>query len=235
MINRNSALYYRQFKSESTLQRNRSKKVELLARIHDHSTNRFVKGYTMLTLGWSDGYSFLPIDFNMLSSAKDSNQLPKIKQGLDKRTHGYKRRLDALLKKPDAVVKMLASALNTGFSADYVLMGSWFTQAPLLRNLTDKKLHVISMAKELKQRYLYKGQKLSLKELYAKTPKNPKTEIIGSVIVTTTCGLPLKTVFVQNRNNRREWLAILSTDISLENAEIVRIYGMRWTIIRLVG
>ena len=74
---------------DSVFQRNRSKKVELLARVHDHSTNSFVKGYNMLTLGWSDGYSFLPIDFTMLSSAKESNQLVQIKQGLDKRTHGY--------------------------------------------------------------------------------------------------------------------------------------------------
>ena len=215
---------------DSVLQRNRSKKAELLARIHDHSSNRFVKGYTMLTLGWSDGFSFVPVDFTMLSSANDRNRLSEMNNALDKRTHGFKRRMEALLKKPDAVVNMLTNALNSGFSADYVLMDSWFTQAPLLRALTDRQLHVIGMVKELKQRYLYNGQKLSLKELYANIPKNPKVEILGSVVVKTACGLPLKIVFVQNRNNRREWLAILSTDLSLDNAEIVRVYGMRWSI-----
>jgi len=35
---------------------------------------------------------------------------------------------------------------------------------------------------------------------------------------------------VQNRNKRREWLAILTTDLALDNAEIVRIYGRRWSI-----
>ncbi|TVX96437.1 hypothetical protein FPZ49_35350, partial [Paenibacillus cremeus] len=39
-------------------------------RVHDHTTGRFVRGYNMLTLGWSDGFSFAPIDFVMLSSAK---------------------------------------------------------------------------------------------------------------------------------------------------------------------
>lgn len=31
-----------------------------LARVFDHAGQRFVKGFTMLTLGWSDGYSFIP-------------------------------------------------------------------------------------------------------------------------------------------------------------------------------
>lgn len=42
--------------------------------------------------------------------------------------------------------------------------------------------------------------------------------------------MPLGLVFVQNRNKRREWLVILSTDLVLEPSEIVRIYGMRWSI-----
>ena len=40
----------------------------------------------------------------------------------------------------------------------------------------------------------------------------------------------LNSVFVQNRNKRREWLTILCTDLALEPNEIVRIYGMRWSI-----
>jgi hypothetical protein len=59
-----------------------------------------------------------------------------------------------------------------------------------------------------------------------------KAQILGSVRVksTTEGGTTIKIVFVRNRNNRKEWLAILSTDVSLEDAEIVRTYGMRWSI-----
>ncbi|HBE77642.1 MAG TPA: hypothetical protein DDW65_07625 [Firmicutes bacterium] len=38
----------------SLYDRSRSKKVELLSRVFDHTTHKFVKGYKMLTLGWSD-------------------------------------------------------------------------------------------------------------------------------------------------------------------------------------
>ncbi|HEY2495311.1 MAG TPA: hypothetical protein VGI33_20695 [Paenibacillus sp.] len=37
-------------------------------------------------------------------------------------------------------------------------------------------------------------------------------------------------VFIRNRNKRQEWLAILSTEVTFDSAEIVRIYGMRWSI-----
>lgn len=44
--------------------------------------------------------------------------------------------------------------------------------------------------------------------------------------------IPVKIVFVENRkkNAKREWLAILSTDTSLTESEIIRIYGRRWNI-----
>jgi hypothetical protein len=45
---------------DSTYDRSHSKFVELLARVFDHSDNRFLNGFKMLTVGWTDGASFLP-------------------------------------------------------------------------------------------------------------------------------------------------------------------------------
>lgn len=125
---------------------------------------------------------------------------------------------------------MLDRALKAGFTADYVLTDSWFTQAPLLRQLTDRGLPVIGMIKEMKQRYLVQGQRMTLSAVFQSLPKSSTNDIKGSVVVHTSCGLPVKLVFVRNRNKRREWLTILSTDVTLDAAEIVRIYGMRWSI-----
>ena len=55
---------------DSTYDRCRSKVVELLTWVHDHTTNRKLKGFKLLTLGWSDGVSFLPLDFVLCSSSK---------------------------------------------------------------------------------------------------------------------------------------------------------------------
>ncbi len=138
-----------------------------------------------------------------------------------------------MLRKPDAVVQMVKQALNAGFTADYVLMDSWFTQAPLLHKLTAQGFHVIGMVKAMKRRYIVGGQRFSLQELYARLRKQPKTTtILDSIVTCTFCGLPVnvKLVFVRNRHDRRDWLVLLSTDLSLEDTEVVRIFGNRWGI-----
>ncbi len=61
-------------------------------------------------------------------------------------------------------------------------------------------------------------------------PKCRNGNIIESVLVTTKNGIPVKLVYVRNRNKKHEWLVILSTNCSLSNEEIVRIYGNRWSI-----
>lgn len=39
-----------------------------------------------------------------------------------------------------------------------------------------------------------------------------------------------KIVFVKDRNRSRNWLALISTDVTLSDEEIIRIYGKRWDI-----
>ena len=40
----------------------------------------------------------------------------------------------------------------------------------------------------------------------------------------------MKIVFVRDRNNKKKWIAILSTDLSLSEEEIIALYGKRWSI-----
>lgn len=215
---------------DSILSRSRTKKAELLARVFDHTSHRFVKGFTILTLGWSDGYSFVPVDFAMLSSANAENRYNEASDHIDKRTHGGKRRAEAIISKTENVLRLIQNALDTGIIADYVLMDSWFTTEPMIKAILGKNIHTIGMVKQLKQRYSYKGQTMTLAELRATLPANSRNEIIGSRYVQTKEGIPVKIVFVQNRTNKSEWLALLTTDTRLEDKEIIRIYGMRWDI-----
>ena len=53
--------------------------------------------------------------------------------------------------------------------------------------------------------------------------------IFGSIVVTAKTGIPVKIVMVRNRSKKSECLYLLSTDCSLGDAEIVRIYGNRWS------
>lgn len=215
---------------DSVVPRNRSKAVELLARIYDHATHKYQKGFTMLTLGWSDGYSFIPTGFTMLSSANEANRYQEINKTIDKRTNGYKRRSDALLRKPEAAIRLIREAVSHGIIANYVLMDTWFTTEPMIESILDEGLDVIGMIRKGNAKYHYKNRMYDLKSLRNLVRKNCGGSVFGSIVVSTKIGIPVKIVFVRNRTNHSEWLAVLSTDLTLSDEEIIRIYGNRWSI-----
>ena len=216
---------------DSVVARNRSSNVELLAKVYDHVEHKFKKGFTMLTLGWSDGYSFIPVAFNMLSSANKCNRYQEISDTIDHRTNGYKVRQESIIQKTQAAVLLIQKALNAGIQADYVLMDTWFTTEPMIKSILKEGLDVIGMVKQLKQKYLYEGKEYTLPQLKKFIHHNCHNIVKGSIIVRTKAeNIPVKIVFVQNRNNKSEYLYLLSTDCSLNENEIVRIYGNRWSI-----
>ena len=216
---------------DSVTERGRSKKVELLTRVYDHSIGKCVKGFNLLLLGWTDGFSFIPTGFTMLSSANKENRLVDADEKIDKRSNGWKRRKEAVLPKMDAAIMMLKQALNAGIQASYVLMDSWFTCEPFIHRIKEIGLEVIGMLKDTKQQYWYHGRLMNLRQLAGLVRFETAGDIFGSVSVKTKFHqIPVKLVFVRNRNKRNEYIILLSTDLSLSNAEIVRIYGNRWSI-----
>lgn len=215
---------------DSTYDRSRSKKVELLSRVFDHNTNKYLKGFRMLTLGWSDGNSFLGLDFALLSSAKESNRYNGITKDLDKRTCGYQRRKEAITKSTELMEPMLKRALAMGVRANYLLMDSWFS-APSIISTFHNHIHVICMLKDHpKWLYEYQGKKIRLRDLYGKLKKKPgRAKIKASVLAKLPTGEAVKIIFVPS-DKKRGWIALLSTDTALADEEIVRQYGKRWDI-----
>ena len=215
---------------DSIIKRNRSKSVELLARVYDHVEHKFQKGFTLLTLGWSDGYSFIPVGFNLLSSANKNNRYQEMADTIDHRSNGYKVRKESMMHKTDAAVLLVKNALKAGIKAQYVLMDTWFTTEPMITEILNLGMDTIGMVKQLKQLYTYHGKKYKLSELKKFVSFEGARNTFGSLVVTTKTGIPVKIVFVRNRNKKSECLYILSTDLSLSDAEVVRIYGNRWSI-----
>ena len=216
---------------DSVVARERSKKVELLSYIFNHVIGKTVKGFNMLTLGWTDGFSFIPVGFNMMASAKTDKRIVESNDSIDKRSNGYKARKDSIMQKPDAAIKLIQNALNAGIKASYVLMDTWFTNEPFINRVLAEGLDVIGMLKDNKQFYYYKGKRYNLKQLGKLVSFSKPGDILFSICVETgKLRIPVKLVFVRNRNKRSEYIVILSTDCSLSNNEIVRTYGNRWSI-----
>ena len=211
--------------------RSRSRYVELLSRVRDHCSGLYLNGFRMLTLGWSDGASFVPVDHAVLSSRKQQNRLQGITKEMDRRTCGARRRKEALTKSTDLIVPMVRRALALFIHAQYLLMDSWFSFPAVIRPLMGF-IHVICMVKNTpKVLYEVTGQSLTLSQIHRKLRKRRgRAKIKGSVVVGIGEGNIAKLVFVRGRHGSRKWLALLCTDLSLPDEEVVRIYGKRWDI-----
>ncbi len=214
----------------SPYDRSRSKWVELLSSVWDHSAGRFLKGFRMLTICWSDGTSCLPMDFALLSSADAKKRLCDSRKALDKRCCAYQRRKEAIQKATEHLETMVKRILSAGISAKYLLMDSGFTMPATVVSLA-KHIAVIGMVKKSSRiHYTFKGQSVDLKAIYRRLKKRRgRAKILASTHVLLKGTVAAKLVFVRDRR-KKDWLALLSTDTNLADDEIVRIYGKRWDI-----
>jgi len=125
------------------------------SRVFDHRTNTYLKGFRLLTLGWSDGNSFLGIDFVFLSSAVKKNRYNEINTNIDKRTSGYHRRTEAITKSTELLEPMVKRAISIGIRAKYLLMDSWFSMPSNISTLR-QHIKIICMLKDQpKWKYSY--------------------------------------------------------------------------------
>jgi hypothetical protein len=222
---------------DSMFERNRSKRVELLTKVYDHAKHAYRFGFRMLTLGWSDGSTFLPINSILLSSENKRNRVNEA-ESLDKRTTGYKRRQLSMTKGTHAMIELLKSAKAAKIPAKYVLFDSWFSSPSTLHAVKELNYDVIGMVKKTpKMFFRYKSEDMSLPTIYSRNKKRRgRSRYLLSVMVDVVKDdkvIPAKVVYVRNRNKRKDYLCLISTDVTLSEDEIIRIYGKRWRIMQI--
>ena len=219
---------------DSMFERNRSKKVELLAKAYDHANHRYRFGFRMLTLGWSDGNTFLPVNSVLLSSENKKNRVNEASE-VDKRTVGYKRRMLSMQKGTQAMLELLKATKKANIPAKYVLFDSWFSSPSTLHAVKSIGYDVIGMVKKTpKMFFRYNGEDMSLITIYNQNKKRRgRSKYLLSVVVDVVKDgeiIPAKVVYVRNRNKKKEYLCLISTNTTLDENEIIRIYGKRWDI-----
>ena len=219
---------------DSMFERNRSKKVELLTKVYDHAKHKYRFGFRMLTLGWSDGSTFLPVNSILLSTENKKNRINEATK-VDKRTIGYKRRKLSMEKGTYAMLTLLDAAKKAAIPANYVLFDSWFSSPSTLHAVKKTGYDVIGMVKKTpKMFFRYHGEAISLPSIYNRNKKRRgKSRYLLSVMVDVVKdeeSIPAKVVYIRNRNKRKEYLCLISTDVTMDENEIIRIYGKRWDI-----
>ena len=213
------------------------KKIELLSMQYDHVEHRYYKGFTQVHLGWSDGASYLPVDF----SIKVGNKVVSTYQKpVDKRTSGYKRRLESRQTKLDQAISMLKRAEQEGIAAGYVVYDTWFAKPCFVWDVYETGYHSVAQISRGDRIWQvnYQGHVVTLKQLYRqlqatkqfnKIKVNNETFLAATVNVTHHNGLDMRLVFCR-KPHQKEWHVFLSTDVEMDVYQILRTYSKRWSI-----
>jgi len=132
---------------------------------------------------------------------------------------------------------MLEAVKGTAAQAKYVLFDSWFSTPSAILSIKNLGYHVVSRLKNHENyRYEFKGENLSISKIYrASKKRRGRSRYLLSVTINVRHNdfayvIPAKIVYVRDRANRKKWITLISTDISLSEDEIVALYGKRWDI-----
>jgi hypothetical protein len=171
-----------------------------------------------------------------MSSADAKNRYNEINPKIDKRSNGYKARLQAISTAPAVLLEMLNQAKKMKIPAKHVLFDSWFTWPSTMLEILKTGYHSVGMLKNMKNiMYMVNSKKMTLKEIYENYRKRPgKSKYLLSVEVQIYNDkgelAPFRIVFVRDRKNRKKWLALGTTDMALDEETTISLYGKRWDI-----
>ena len=186
-----------------------------------------------MTVGWTDGNTFLPINSCLLASSNENNLIGPAEH-YDGRSLAAKRRALAQTKGTDVMIELLKKAQTAGHQADYVLFDTWFSAPAQLLAVKELGIDSIAMIKKSSRIYYeYEGEKLSINKIFGICKKRrgrSKYLLSINVMVGKEKKIPAKIVCVRNKKNRKDWIAFICTNPSVAEEEIIRIYGKRWQI-----
>jgi len=216
---------------DSMNERLNGKKIELTALQYDHAKSAYKRGYRLLQLGWSDVNTFLPVGTSLLSGSRETVEI----QSNDLRSLSGKRKQQAKRKGTQVFLELLSAALKDGIKASYVLFDTWFSSPQMFHEIRKLGLHSVSMIKKsTKVHYRFQEEDLDVKEIYTRSKKRRgRSRYLLSVEVEAIRdgkSIPIKLVYIRNRNKRKDYLVLASTDISLTEDEIIQLYSKRWAI-----
>ena len=216
-------------------------KIENITRVFDHCLSKTVYGFKYLVLGYHDGISTIPLDFSLHSekALEPAKKKKQHKKDVNSKSSGGKRRKELKTNKITQAVKMIKRAIKHGFTAKYVLCDSWFTSYDFIkaiRGIKSGALHIIAGIRADKRKYNHEGEMFSTKELVEKCKKSGKEKRCRSLniryfeLIVDYKGLGDIKLLICRYPGQKKWRAFISTDTSLTFLEIMKIYGLRWTI-----
>jgi len=198
---------------------------------------RTIRGINVVSLNYSDGYSSFMVDFAISMGNYARVKLEEFAQELNVRTTAYKRRVEIMDGKSQIAIDMVKRAIKSGIYADYLLVDSWYSKPVFIKEMNDLGLKVISRIANNNKIWNFAGKEKTLNAVY-ETHKKFKDAKIGkygkkiqfsyfSVVVKHKNAGNIKIVFLKTNDNL---IPIASTDLEINDEEIIEIYKRRWDI-----
>ena len=222
------------------------KKIELIGKVFDHCTHTYSLGMKVLTLGFWDGKSILPIDFSIHNEpGKKQNRGLKPKElksqfskQRDENSSGFLRISEVSESKIEMAINMIKAAIKNGFIPQYVLADSWFIADDFIKEIRDikkkcaNKIQVIGLMKT-NRIISVNGKNIKaalIPEIKQKLiQKNRRLKCSYIPIIVDYKGTELKVFFVK-MNGQNSWKMLISTDKSLTFTIAMKYYQIRWSI-----
>jgi len=200
----------------------------------------------ILTLGFWDGKSFLPIDFSIHNEpGKKQNRGLKAKElkaqfskQRDEDSCGFLRVKEVSESKIKMAINMIKAAVRNGFTPQYVLADSWFISDDFIKSITGikkklaEKIHVIGLmktnriislnGKNIKASFIPETKQKMIQ-------KNRKLKCSYISLIVDYKGTELKVFFVK-MNGQNSWKMLISTNKSLSFTTAMKYYQIRWSI-----
>jgi len=216
-------------------------KIENITRVFDHCLRKTFYGFKELVLGYFDGLSIIPIDFSLHSekALKPAKRKKQSKKDVRSGSAGGKRRKELKRNKIHQAVAMVKRAVKHGFVAQYVLCDSWFTSHDFIKNIRAIKngaMHIIAGIRADKRKYNHGGEMFSAKDLIKECKANSNEKRCRSMnaryyeLVVDYGDIGLVKLLISRYPGQKDWRVFICTDTTLPFIEIMRIYGIRWSI-----
>ena len=198
---------------------------------------RTIRGINIVSLNYSDGYSSFMLDFAISMGNYARVKLEEFAQELNVRTTAYKRRLEIMDGKSQIAIDMVKRAIKSGIYADYLLVDSWYSKPVFIKEMNSLGLKVISRIANNNKIWNFTGKEKTLNAVYEKQKKlkDAKSGKYGkkisftyfSAVVEHKNAGNIKIVFLKTSDNL---IPIASTDLEINDEEIIEIYKRRWDI-----
>lgn len=232
---------------DDTAKEKTGRRVENSSWFVDHCRKAYYMGYQTIMAAWHNGVVTIPLDFELKigkARIKHAN-----KSHYHKGTHTEQRQRMAKQKKTKIAESFIRRAIQRGFRFRYLLWDSWYNNSSSLSfvfgTLKARGIDLVAMIKRDGQRYLWADKFITIKELYRKSGKWQHNQSTGIMYKSVVVGVldkhsanqpELQTVLGNVRMcffrypQHKRYKALICTDTSLSEMEILSIYLRRWSI-----